>query len=64
MILATLDTRNFSFTVIANSKNEAVNELEKSWNEHTGGSDYFYSWDYLKDDVNFYDIELNKVIKR
>jgi hypothetical protein len=64
MILGTLETRNFSFTVIANSKDGAMNALEKSWHEHTGGSDYYYSWDFLKDDVSLLDIELNTVIKR
>jgi hypothetical protein len=64
MILATLETRNFCFTVVANSKDEATNALQKAWHEHTGGSSFYYSWDYLKDDVNFTEIEFNKVIKR
>jgi hypothetical protein len=64
MILGNLETRNYSFTVLANSKDDAVNALEKAWHEHTGRSSFYYSWEYLKDDVNFTEIEFNKVIKR
>jgi hypothetical protein len=63
MIYATLETRNFSFVVFAKSKDEAMKSLEKSWNEHTGGSEYYYTWDYLKEDVCLREVEFNTVIK-
>ena len=63
MIYATLETRNFSFVVFAKSMDEAMKSLEKSWNEHTGGSEYYYTWDYLKEDVCLREVEFNTVIK-
>jgi ribulose bisphosphate carboxylase small subunit len=36
MIYATLETRNYSFVVFAQTEAEAMQSLEKAWNEHTG----------------------------
>lgn len=49
MYLARLETSNFEFLAVAQSREDALGYLEKAWNRHIENCEGCYSWEFVKD---------------
>lgn len=60
MILATLDTRSFSFTALGADMDEARGVMQATWKQHQRNTGAEMSWHEVADDVNYLEIEVGE----
>jgi hypothetical protein len=51
MFLATLDTPNFGFVVLEDTKENALELMRQAWNKHQEQTDAQWDWERLEDSV-------------
>lgn len=51
MYLATLDTPNFEFIVLAGSEEHAIELMQKAWNKHQEQTNAYWDWQDVEDSV-------------
>lgn len=56
MILATLETRHYSFTALGRDTAHARRVMEATWTQHCRDTGAEMTWAELEDDVNYLEI--------
>lgn len=51
MYLATLDTPNFEFIVLGDSKENALELMQKAWNKHQEQTNASWDWNFIESSV-------------
>lgn len=63
MILGRLETRNYEWTTLTNTPEEALENLRNAWENHSQyGSALFYTWEELQDSVTLTPLSLGDTI--
>jgi hypothetical protein len=66
MIIATVETRNFTFQTLAASKSDATHQLLAAWRDHADqyGADRRMMLEMLRDgEVNYVEIEVGQTLR-
>jgi hypothetical protein len=63
MIVAQVETRNFSFTAYGHTEREAKELLRKAWEKHQEQTEAWLTWDELQEDVFFLFVRFGDVFR-
>lgn len=63
MILAILETGNFTFHVVTHTRDEALTLLAGAWDRHAFETGAWMTWDELEESVNIHYIERDQVLR-
>ena len=63
MIIAQLETRNFSFLSLGNTEDEAKTAMRKAWQAHKKQTGATYTWSNLEEDVSYETLEAGQALR-
>jgi hypothetical protein len=63
LTLATLDTANYSFAALGETKGQATRAMQAAWRRHRAQTGAEMRWDDVKGDVNYADIRPGQCLR-